>query len=126
MSVESIESSVSALPASKEGARAANRWIASAPFDLLFFILAPLTGIALVLAAPTGTSLLVVAVGTLLGIPHYLSTYTFYFWDDLSQDHRRHWIEFFLIPLAIIALYTFMLATGYKALPFFAIYWWTA
>jgi hypothetical protein len=125
MSVEPVESAITTLPA-KEGARLEGRWISSAPYDLLFFILAPLTGIVLVVIAPGGTSLLVLAVGALLGIPHYLSTYTFYFWDDLGQDHRRHWAEFFLAPLGIVAAYTVMLVFGFTALPFFAIYWWNA
>lgn len=102
------------------------RWIESAPFDLAFFVLAPLTGIGLSLAAPTGHGALMLAIGSVLGIPHYLSTFTFYFWDDTRDYRRRHWVEFVAAPLGLIFAFTALMLTGQQPLLMFVVYWWNA
>jgi hypothetical protein len=85
-------------------ARAASSgWIASPAFDLSFFILSPLAGLALVLAPEgQGTTLLALAAATLIGGPHYLATYSFYFWDDTASYQRRRWIAYFVVPILIV------------------------
>jgi len=78
-------------------------WIASPAFDLTFFILSPLAGLALLVAsAGQNATLLTLAAATLIGGPHYLATYSFYFWDDTAAYHRQRWIAYFVVPVLII------------------------
>jgi hypothetical protein len=78
-------------------------WIKSRAFDLTFFILSPLAALALLLAPPgNGATLLALAAATLIGGPHYLATYSFYFWDDTAQYHRQRWVAYFVVPILIV------------------------
>src|SRR5215475_10912296 len=78
-------------------------WIASPAFDLLFFILSPLAGLVLLFASPVeGSNIITIAAATLIGGPHYLATYSFYFWDDTAAYHRRRWVAYFVVPILII------------------------
>jgi hypothetical protein len=82
---------------------AAGGWIESPAFDLSFFILSPLAGLALLLASSEhNVTLLTLAAATLIGGPHYLATYSFYFWDDTAAYHRRRWFAYFVVPILII------------------------
>lgn len=80
-------------------------WIHSAAFDSAFFILAPLVGTVFLLLAPHGPSLPAMVLGALLGIPHYLSTFVFYLWDENRPYHRSRWIAFFAGPVIITLAY---------------------
>lgn len=102
------------------------RWIESAPFDLVLFILSPLLGIALVLVAPAGHGLLLLVIGSLLGMPHYLSTYAFYFWDDTRAARRSDWWAYFAAPLGIVIGFTLLMFVGQKGPLMFLLYWWNA
>jgi hypothetical protein len=78
-------------------------WIESPVFDLAFFILSPLAGLALLLVSlDGGNALLTLAAATLIGGPHYLATYSFYFFDDTAAYHRQRWVAYFVIPILII------------------------
>jgi hypothetical protein len=78
-------------------------WIVSPGFDLTFFILSPLAGLALLLVSPfDGNRMMHLAAATLIGGPHYLATYSFYFWDDTAAYHRRRWVAYFVVPILII------------------------
>jgi|GEM_PF-1891172 hypothetical protein len=78
-------------------------WIASPGFDLTFFILSPLAGLALLFISPLDrTKVIHLAAATLIGGPHYLATYSFYFWDDTAAYHRRRWVAYFVVPILII------------------------
>ena len=77
-------------------------WISSPGFDLAVFILSPLAGLALLLAYPIGGIAVTIAVATLVGGPHYIATYSFYFWDDTSELRRKRWVAYFLGPMAIV------------------------
>jgi hypothetical protein len=77
-------------------------WIESSRFDLLFFILSPLVALPVLIVSPK-PSLLSLAFGCVLGIPHYLSTFTFYFWDETRAQHRAEWVLFFGGPVLIVA-----------------------
>jgi hypothetical protein len=78
-------------------------WIESPAFDLAFLILSPLAGLALVLASLGHTSIVPrLIAATMIGGPHYLATYSFYFWDDTAAYHRRRWIAYFVVPLLIV------------------------
>jgi hypothetical protein len=80
----------------------ASRWIHTARFDLLCFTLSPLVALPVLIVSPD-PSLLSLAVGCLLGIPHYLSTFVFFFWDETRSYHRAHWALFFGGPVLIAA-----------------------
>jgi hypothetical protein len=78
-------------------------WIESPAYDLALFGLSPIAGL-LVIALERGMSL-GSAVGVLavyfVGIPHYLSTFTFYLGDENREHYRLRWAAFFLGPLII-------------------------
>lgn len=102
------------------------QWIESAPFDLIFFILAPLLGIALVLIAPEGHGLMLLVIGSVLGIPHYLSTFTFYLWDDTRAYRAAHWLEFLAAPIGLVLAFTALMIVGQKSPLLFIVFWWNA
>src|SRR3954451_7002679 len=88
------------------GARATDSdgWIQSPEFDLAFFILSPIAGLAVILAAPTSVGpVLALAAATLIGGPHYIATYSFYFFDDTAAYQKQRWIAYFLVPILIVA-----------------------
>ncbi len=81
-------------------------WIHSRSTDLALFILSPLSGVAVVLAAlylPWGAYVAMASV-YFVAIPHYLSTFTFYFGDENLAYYRTRWIAFFVGPLVCIAV----------------------
>ncbi|MEA2569315.1 MAG: hypothetical protein QOI24_1316 [Acidobacteriota bacterium] len=79
-------------------------WIESPKYDLGFLILAPLLGLVVCALALLGVDPYIIA-GTslfLLGMPHYLSTYSYYF-DDRNTDYaRQRAFAFWIGPLLII------------------------
>src|SRR5262245_25149958 len=78
-------------------------WIETPACDLAFFILSRVAGLALLLASlEDGNTLLAIAAATLIGGPHYLATYSFYFWDDTAAYHRRRWVAYFVVPILIV------------------------
>ena len=81
----------------------ARYWIQSPQYDLAFFILSPLLGLLAVL--PNEPNVLAMVIGTMLGIPHYISTFTFYGWDENRPYHRARWLAFFLGPAVIILMF---------------------
>lgn len=77
-------------------------WIANPAFDLVFFILSPVAGLLLLAVYPLGGAPALLLVATLVGGPHYLATYSFYFWDDTAMHRRTRWLAYFVGPLVII------------------------
>ncbi len=80
-------------------------WIESRAFDLALFTLSPLAGlliVALQRMTKLGSAAGVLAV-YFVGIPHYLSTFTFYLGDQNRDHYRLRWAAFFLGPLIIFA-----------------------
>jgi hypothetical protein len=78
-------------------------WIESRAYDLALFTLSPLAGlliVALQRMTKLGTAAGVLAV-YFVGIPHYLSTFTFYLGDQNRDHYRLRWAAFFLGPLII-------------------------
>ena len=78
-------------------------WIQSARFDLTFFILSPLIALPVLIHAPAGPSVVALVAGCALGVPHYLSTFTFFFWEDTRAQHRLRWAVFFGGPVLVVA-----------------------
>ena len=80
-------------------------WIESPVYDVTLFALSPLTGLLLILV--DHMSRWGHAAGELaiyfIGIPHYLSTFTFYLGDQNREQYRMRWAAFFLGPLVIFA-----------------------
>jgi hypothetical protein len=91
-------------------------WIEAPSFDLVFFILSPLLGLAVILASGGDSNGVVpVAATMLLGFPHYLSTIVFYFWNDNRERHSARPIAFFAAPVSILAA---TLAVSFFHIPF--------
>jgi hypothetical protein len=80
-------------------------WIESPFYDLSLFTLSPIAGL-LVIALERGMRLgphVGVLAVYFVGIPHYLSTFTFYLGDQNRSHYRARWAAFFLGPLIIFA-----------------------
>jgi hypothetical protein len=81
----------------------ARGWIESPVYDIALFALSPLTGLLLILVDQL--SRWGHAAGELaiyfIGIPHYLSTFTFYLGDQNRHQYRLRWAAFFLGPVVI-------------------------
>jgi len=102
-------------------------WIESPAFDLTFFILSPLAGLALLLASSeNNVTLLTLAAATLIGGPHYLATYSFYFWDDTAAYHRRRWFAYFVVPILIILAVSVVAWLQIPYVIIVIIYFWNA
>ena len=102
------------------------RWIESPAFDLSFFILSPLVGLAFLAAYPAGGALLAIAAATLIGGPHYLASFLFFFWDDTVAYHRKTWVVHFLIPAMIILFVAAVAIFQIPAVIIMLIYFWNA
>lgn len=107
-------------------ATASNRWIEAPGFDLAFFILSPVAGIVLLLAHPYAGPVLALAAATLIGGPHYLASYTFYFWEDAARDHRRQWAIHFLVPALIVLAVAAIALFRIPAVIMLVVYFWNA
>jgi hypothetical protein len=99
-------SEISALSASAEVVTTtpARGWIESPAFDLAFFTFSPLVGLVIIilsLSIPHGL-LIPVAASFLLGMPHYLSTFTFYLGDENRAHYLSRPFAFVVAPLAIV------------------------
>ncbi|MGH9458184.1 MAG: hypothetical protein ACRD2J_11165, partial [Thermoanaerobaculia bacterium] len=77
-------------------------WIASPHYDLPLLSLAPFLGIVVCALAFAVDSVVLSAVSLFaLGMPHYLSTYTFFLGDENMQYYRTRKIAFFVGPILI-------------------------
>jgi hypothetical protein len=84
-------------------------WIQSPGFDLGFFVLAPLVTLPVVIGMLMGVRRLAL-VGFLLAFAHYISTFTFFFWDENRARHRARWLAFFGGPVVIMAAFFLMVS----------------
>jgi hypothetical protein len=107
--VHELSQVAAAQPGSSTGVQ--SLWIETPRFDLIFFILSPLIALPILIAYPT-PSFVSLAFGCVLGIPHYLSTFTFYFWDETRGQHRAEWLLFFGGPVLVVG--AFWLAVAFK------------
>jgi hypothetical protein len=79
-------------------------WIESPTFDLAFFTLSPLVGLMVVLLTlnmPHGLAV-TLAASFLLGMPHYLATFTFYLGDENRAHYLARPVAFVVMPVAIV------------------------
>lgn len=82
-------------------------WIESPAYDLGLLILPLLSGpvfCALALRAPAYQEALVASIIFVLGMPHYLSSYTFYLDDANRTYYRTRAAAFYLGPVIIVLL----------------------
>lgn len=104
-------------------------WIESAAYDLPLVALAPLIGIVIAgVAWMAGEQTLLARHFVELnlffvGMPHYLSTYSFFFDDENVEHYRQRRIAFYAGPVLVLALMTaafalhfFILVAGVVAL----------
>ncbi len=99
-----IESQLMA-PARFGPAASVRGWIGSAGFDLAFFILSPLVGLLVIFGtqhSPLGTAL-AVGASYLIGVPHYLSSFSFFLGDENLRHYRTRFAVFFIVPILILA-----------------------
>jgi hypothetical protein len=109
----------------RDAAAARPVWIHSPGLDLPLLILSPLVGVAMVLSqVATGKMWAPLAVSYLVGIPHYLSTLTFYMGDDNRGHYRARWPAFFMGPLLIVAAVLSLRLAGIHAPVLAAIFVW--
>ena len=100
-------------------------WIQSAPFDLAFFVLAPVLTLPLVFGAlrlHNGFAL----AGFVLAFAHYLSSFTFYFWDENRDRVQRRWLAFLGGPLAITAIFWLLVTFRVPLVVQFVLFFWNA
>jgi len=100
---------------------AARGWIESPRYDLGLLSLSPLLGIAICLAyMGFGIPALAISATSLfaLGMPHYFSTYAFFFDDANDRYYRTRKAAFYLGPFVVIAGLTVSL--------FLHFYWFVA
>lgn len=102
---EASEVGSSASAASLTAVPHVRGWIESPAYDLALLVLPPAAG--LLFALLNQTTHWGHVAGLLLlyfvGIPHYLSTFTFYLGDQNRDHYRLHWMAFFLGPLIIFS-----------------------
>lgn len=101
-----------AAPAASEQ----KRWIESPRYDLALLSLSPLCGFFIAMAALYfGEQRLLQAnfietMFFLLGMPHYLSTYSFFMGDENVAYYRTRKVAFFVAPILIVGFLTASLA----------------
>lgn len=100
-------------------------WIQSPAFDLAMFILAPLSGLAIIAASrfPGGYRLGIAAM-FLIAIPHYMSSFTFYLGDDNLRYFSSRRMAFFVGPVLIFATVLLLRASGHHNPVLIAMFVW--
>lgn len=112
--------------AGEERIGASRGWLQSPAYDLGFFLLTPLVGLAYLAANAGGAATLALVGATLIGIPHYLSTFTFLCWEENRAHHRARWLAFFAGPLILAALFFGAVQAGAFVGIQFVTYFWNA
>ena len=107
-----MDAAVRATPLALTGASGRREsWIESAPFDLAFFSLSPLLVLPLIVLALLVDARLGIFF-FLLSFPHYMSTLSFFLWDEYQDRFRRRWLAFYGGPVLIAAAYFLLIYTG--------------
>lgn len=103
----------------------AGSWIQSRRYDLSLIALPPLAGLLICAMYPWVDPIVISGFSLFaLGMPHYLSTYTFYFGDDQREYHRSRWMAFYAGPFIVIGLLTAGLAFHFYLLVAFVVDAW--
>ncbi len=100
-------------------------WIESPLYDSLFFVAAPILGGAYLLAALYAPYLRIVpGVFFVVGMAHYLSTFTFYLGDDNRAHYRSNVVAFFVAPVALLLAAGLMRFGSFLPILLATIYLW--
>jgi hypothetical protein len=99
-------------------------WIHSPAYDLSLLLLAPLIGVPFLLATPDGPSRLGLLACGFLGVPHYLSTFAFYLWDENSAYHHQRWGSYFAGPILILVTFVTLLFLGWFGFLATGLFFW--
>jgi hypothetical protein len=114
-----------ARPASAVAAGASSKdrgWIESPAYDLALLVLSPAAGLLFALLNQTTRfgNLAGLLVLYFVGLPHYLSTFTFYLGDQNRDHYRLRWTAFFLGPVIIFSSVLGLQLLGVKGVGFVA------
>ena len=92
-------------------------WIHSRGFDLTLLTLSPISGILLMAAVAYGGRLgEILGIGCffLVGVPHYVSSFSFYLGDDNLAYYKTRRLAFFLGPAVVFGVVLFMRTTSWN------------
>jgi hypothetical protein len=106
-------------------APAASAWIESPGFDTTFFVLGPVLTLPLALGALYVHNAFALA-GLVLAFAHYVSSFTFYFWDENRPHHRRRWVSFYAGPLLVAGTLWLLVAYRVPLVIQVALFFWNA
>jgi len=104
-----VELPAAAQPSGRVGSER-SPWIQSRRYDLLLLLLVPLVPVPVLLLTPSYPGVMV-ATGFVLGFSHYMSTFTFFAWDDYRERHRSRRMAFFGGPLIILGVMVVLAVT---------------
>jgi len=107
------------------GAPAPGVWIESPGFDLTCLILAPLLTLPLALGALYVHNAFAL-FGLVLAFAHYLSSFSFYFWDENRPRHRERWLAFYVGPLLIVVTVWLLVLYRVPLVVQVALFFWNA
>jgi hypothetical protein len=102
-----------------------HQWIQSSGFDLAFFILAPVLTLPLIFGALYVSNAFAL-LGFVLAFAHYLSSFSFYFWDENQPRHRERWMAFFGGPVVITVVFCLLVLYRVPLIVQFVLFFWNA
>ena len=101
-------------------------WIHSPRFDLALFTFSPIAGLFVLWANSSvsfGQSVGILAT-YLIAIPHYMSSFSFFFGDDNLAYYRTRRLAFFAGPIIIVGLVVLLRVFKYDAIVQVAMFVW--
>ena len=99
------------------------RWIESPLFDLTFFVLGPVLTLLIVWGSLLNMRF-AAYLGFLLAFSHYLSTLSFFAWDENRPRHRARWLAFYGGPFFITAAFCLLLVYRVPIVIQFVLFFW--
>lgn len=111
------------ISVSSEESTTSRRWIESPLFDSVLFALPTLTTLPLI-ALTLLVDLRFGVLFFLLSFPHYMSTLTFFLWDENQERHRVRALAFFGGPILIAAAFAVFVFAGLPRIIEAAVFVW--
>jgi hypothetical protein len=99
------------------------RWIESPSFDLVFFVLGPVLTLVIVWGSLLNMRF-AAYLGFILAFSHYLSTLSFFAWDENRPRHRARWLAFYGGPAFIAAVFCLLLVYRVPLVIQFVLFFW--
>ena len=115
-----------AVVAVSQAATVPKGWIHSPAYDLALFTLSPIAGVIMLWANAhlSFGPVVVLASVYLVGIPHYLATFTFFLGDDNLAYYRSRWAAFFVGPVVIFTAVVILRAIRFDPIVLNAMFLW--